>query len=92
LGEHAEELHEETGRRAAELGINRVVFVGKFGKAFCKGFVSAGGDVRSVVPAPDKDSAWDLIRSDLNGFDIILVKGSRAMRMEVMADRILEEN
>jgi len=92
LGKHSAELHEEIGRRAAALGIDKVIFVGKFGKHFCEGFIAAGGDVKSVVAAPDKDSAWDLIRSDLAKFYTILVKGSRVMQMEVMANRILEEN
>ncbi len=39
---------------------------------------------------PDKEDAWDLIGSDVNGFGTILVKGSRLMKMETIANRILE--
>jgi UDP-N-acetylmuramoyl-tripeptide--D-alanyl-D-alanine ligase len=90
LGEKSEELHGRVGMDAAELGIDKVIFVGKFGRFFADGYVSAGGDARSVTLVPDKEDAWDLIGSDVNGFGTILVKGSRLMKMETIANRILE--
>ena len=92
LGEHTERLHEEVGRRSAELGIQRVIFVGAFGRFFSKGFILAGGDRRVLSIVPDKEAAWEVISPDLKNFEIILVKGSRAMKMEFIADRILQEN
>jgi len=92
LGQRGAELHAETGRKAARLGIAGIVFVGNYGKHFHDGFVSGGGDPGAVSLAPDKDTAWRLIQERLDRFETILVKGSRAMRMEVIADRILEEN
>jgi UDP-N-acetylmuramoyl-tripeptide--D-alanyl-D-alanine ligase len=91
LGDKSEELHERVGMDAAELGINKVVFVGRFGRSFADGYVSAGGDAGSVTVVPDKEDAWDQIDSVLNGFGTILVKGSRLMKMETIANRILEE-
>lgn len=92
LGEYAESLHEETGRTAARLGIDRVVFVGAYGRSFSKGFLSAGGDEKALTIALDKEAAWDVIGADVHTFEAILVKGSRVMRMECLADRISQEN
>jgi len=92
LGKQAEELHQAVGHEAARLGISRLIFIGNHGRSFSRGFVSGGGDQRSLTLAPDKESAWELIANDITGFTTILVKGSRVMKMELIADRILEEN
>jgi len=92
LGKHTEEFHEYIGGRAAILGINRLVFVGRYGQFFMNGFASAGGDPKSLTLVPDKETAWDVIRLFAGEFGTILVKGSRMMKMELIADRIVGEN
>jgi UDP-N-acetylmuramoyl-tripeptide--D-alanyl-D-alanine ligase len=92
LGDLAEQLHQDVGRQAARLGVGRLIFVGKYGDSVLQGFISEGGDKRFVIPVPDKEAAWNLIGSDIKKFSTILVKGSRVMKMELLADRILEEN
>jgi UDP-N-acetylmuramoyl-tripeptide--D-alanyl-D-alanine ligase len=92
LGEDSVALHKEIGREAALLGIDRVVFVGSFGPSFAEGFVSAGGNAASLMLAEDKEAAWKVMSPEVGSFGTILVKGSRVMRMEVLADRIVEEN
>ncbi|MBI5252648.1 MAG: UDP-N-acetylmuramoyl-tripeptide--D-alanyl-D-alanine ligase [Desulfomonile tiedjei] len=90
LGEYTEALHAEVGGEAARLGIDRIIFVGSFGKAFASGYAAAGGLSERLTLAGDKDEAWKLIYPDLDRFGAILVKGSRVMKMETMADRIME--
>ena len=92
LGEDAETLHAEVGRTAARLSIARLVFVGEYGRAFVEGFTEAGGDRDSVTWSRDKHEAWKTIEPHLDSFGAILVKGSRVMKMETIADQILEEN
>jgi UDP-N-acetylmuramoyl-tripeptide--D-alanyl-D-alanine ligase len=92
LGEQSARLHEEVGKEAAMLGIDRLIFVGANGRFFADGYISAGGDASAVTLAQDKESAWNAISPDLGNFGSILVKGSRLMKMETVADRILEEN
>ncbi|MFH0821877.1 MAG: UDP-N-acetylmuramoyl-tripeptide--D-alanyl-D-alanine ligase [Pseudomonadota bacterium] len=91
LGPQAEAFHEEIGREAARLHVGRVVFVGDYGPAFEKGFIGAGGDPGSVNVMETAEDAWRLVLPILSGYEVVLVKGSRSMRMEIMADRILEE-
>lgn len=92
LGDQSESLHEEVGREAARLGIDRLIFVGANGQFFADGYIAEGGDAKAVTVAADKESAWNVIGPDLEGFGIILVKGSRFMKMETVADRIIEES
>ncbi len=92
LGELAQTLHEEIGREAARLGIDRLVHVGAFGSAVAEGFVAAGGDKSAVFVAADKEAAWKVIAPTVSSFGAILVKGSRVMRMEMLANLIVGEN
>lgn len=92
LGDQAGPLHSELGRLAAELAVDRVVFVGSFGLEFCEGFTRSGGGSRSVALVADHDEAWQIIQPELGSFDVILVKGSRVMKMENIAELIVKEN
>jgi UDP-N-acetylmuramoyl-tripeptide--D-alanyl-D-alanine ligase len=92
LGDQSARLHEEVGKEAALLGIDRLIFVGANGRFFAEGYIAAGGDANAVTLAQDKESAWNVIGPDVGKFGSILVKGSRLMKMETVADRILEEN
>ncbi len=91
LGERSAELHSEIGALAARLGVTQSVFIGRFSPAFAEGFLRAGGPEAAVSSYSDKDEAWEYIRPMLNNFATILVKGSRFMKMEILADRILGE-
>ena len=92
LGETSEALHRQVGEEAARLGIERLIYVGNFGRAVHEGFIGAGGNELSITVAEDKEAAWNEMAPVIRSFDAILVKGSRVMQMEVLADRILEEN
>lgn len=92
LGDEAEALHKELGREAAILGIDRVLFVGGYGRAVADGFVAAGGRPESIICVQDKEAAWTAVKTEIDRYGAILVKGSRAMRMETLAEAVLEEN
>jgi UDP-N-acetylmuramoyl-tripeptide--D-alanyl-D-alanine ligase len=90
LGSQSELLHSQIGEETARLSIDRIIFIGSFGQAFATGFQAAGGSTDRLILAGDKDEAWSIIGPSIKQFGSILVKGSRAMKMETMADRILE--
>ncbi len=92
LGEHADALHCDLGRNAADLGIDGVVFVGAYRGPFSRGFLEAGGSPAALITAGDKETAWEALNAAVDSYDVILVKGSRLMQMEVIADRIVEKN
>jgi UDP-N-acetylmuramoyl-tripeptide--D-alanyl-D-alanine ligase len=92
LGNDAEALHEDLGKQAATMRISRFVFVGALGRFFERGFLSVSGEAQKVAVVPDKEAAWNAIQPELKTFRAILIKGSRTMKMETLANRILEEN
>lgn len=91
LGEQAATLHEELGSLAARLGVDRVVYVGTYGPSFARGFEDGGGASHGLSLSTDQEAAWRVIRDEAGEYGAILVKGSRAMAMEAIAERILKE-
>ncbi len=91
LGAESYSLHHDIGRLAASLKIDRLIFIGESGRAFADGFFYAKGASGVLSLFDDRDSAWEVIRSEIGAYDRILVKASRAMKMELLAGRILEE-
>jgi len=92
LGPDAASFHEEIGREAARLGIDRMVLVGGQSHAYARGYLSGGGSDKAVTLARDNNEAWEAIREELKLYGAILIKGSRKMKMEELADRIAEES
>ncbi len=90
LGPSAADLHRDIGALAAHLGIAKAIFVGGFGAPFAEGFVHAGGAGDAVCAVSDHEEAWSLVQPILKEYRTILVKGSRSMKMEVLADKIHE--
>jgi len=80
LGGDAETLHEEAGRSARLLGIDRLYTVGTLAQHAAQGF---GAQARQF---PTAEALIEALRDDLAGTDAgqvaLLVKGSRSSRME----------
>ncbi len=84
LGPHADRLHDEVAREALGGGADIVVGVGAFGDALQR---VAPGDQR-VVSGADPDAAWAALCSRLQPDPVILLKGSRGVRLERMVPLI----
>lgn len=90
LGELAAELHHEIGREAAAAGIDRIVLVGELVKATAAGALEGGLPEEAVIHFDDVGAATDELAELLVAGDVILVKGSRRMRLERIV-RALEQ-
>jgi UDP-N-acetylmuramoyl-tripeptide--D-alanyl-D-alanine ligase len=86
LGPHAEEAHEAVGALVASEGIDALVGVGDGGALIAK----AAQGVASVT-VPDAAHAVDEVRSLVRPGDAVLVKASRAVGLEVVAEALLQE-
>ncbi|MFL6076100.1 MAG: UDP-N-acetylmuramoyl-tripeptide--D-alanyl-D-alanine ligase [Mycobacteriales bacterium] len=84
LGDTSEAEHESLGRFAAETGIERVLAVGEDTAGIVR------GDPRAEA-VPDAAAALDLLRRELAPGDVVLVKASRAIKLERLALALLEE-
>jgi UDP-N-acetylmuramoyl-tripeptide--D-alanyl-D-alanine ligase len=86
LGVHHDDAHREIGECAAEFGIDVVVGVGAGGGAIAE--VAARSGVATEL-APDAAGASRLIGEMARSGDAVLVKGSRALALERVADEML---
>lgn len=90
LGDDARTAHEEIGRYAAELDLDQIVLVGEDEAGWMQeGVRSIGG---KAVHLPDQDTALDLLRNTLRSGDVVLVKASRGVQLQQLADALLQPN
>ena len=84
LGENAAAYHDEIGRLVRELGIDCVFAVGPMAKHYTT-HVSAAFWSSALE---DRDSFVELVRAELEPGDVVLVKGSRSVGLEVVAEAL----
>jgi UDP-N-acetylmuramoyl-tripeptide--D-alanyl-D-alanine ligase len=80
LGAHSQAAHQEVGRRVAELGIGQLFAVGKMAPVMACAARDAG--LNRVFEFADVESAGAAIRSFVRPGDLVLLKASRAARLE----------
>jgi UDP-N-acetylmuramoyl-tripeptide--D-alanyl-D-alanine ligase len=86
LGDHAREEHERIGRLAAECGIDVVIAVGVGAQPIADGARTAG--VHTVIQVDDADGALADVSEHARSGDAILVKASRAVGLERVAEAL----
>ena len=86
LGAHSEAAHAEVGRRAAELGIGQLFAVGKMAPVTARAARDAG--LNRVIEFADVDTAVKAVKSFLKTGDVVLLKASRAVRLERIAETL----
>jgi UDP-N-acetylmuramoyl-tripeptide--D-alanyl-D-alanine ligase len=88
LGEASAEAHRETGRLAATLGIDRIFAVGEQAETVAAGATERGMDPAHVFAADSWEKTAERLDRELRGGERVLVKGSRAMRMERIVEHL----
>ena len=92
LGDHSTRLHQESGRAAASAGVQMLVAVGgPAARALADAAVEAGVPVESVSYVETSEEAAAAIVGAVRPGDLVLVKGSRGTRTDVVADRLTAE-
>jgi UDP-N-acetylmuramoyl-tripeptide--D-alanyl-D-alanine ligase len=86
MGAHADRLHDDVARSALDSPVELIVGVGGFADALQR---VAPGDARTLSGA-DPAAAWDAMRSRLSPDAVILLKGSRGVRLERLVPMIAE--
>ncbi|MEX2178696.1 MAG: UDP-N-acetylmuramoyl-tripeptide--D-alanyl-D-alanine ligase [Gemmatimonadaceae bacterium] len=86
LGPTAPALHDEIARAALDAGIDVIAGVGEFALALER----VGAPADRWVGAGDVDGVWDRLASRLRPGAIILLKGSRGVRLERLVPSVTE--
>jgi UDP-N-acetylmuramoyl-tripeptide--D-alanyl-D-alanine ligase len=86
LGEQADRLHDDVARAAMAAKIDLVIGVGAFADALAR---TAPGSHR-VASGSNPEAAWEAARSRLAPDAVILLKGSRGVRLERLIPLISE--
>ena len=89
LGELAAEEHDAIGRLAVRLDVNRLVAVGEAARAVHLGASLEGSWGGESVSVPDAAAALELLRAEVRPGDVVLVKASRAVGLERVAEGLL---
>jgi UDP-N-acetylmuramoyl-tripeptide--D-alanyl-D-alanine ligase len=85
LGEDARRLHAEAGRQARAAGVERLYTLG------CNSASAAEIFGKNGYHFTDYDAMVRTIRADWRGPGLLLVKGSRSMRMERVVEALMVE-
>jgi UDP-N-acetylmuramoyl-tripeptide--D-alanyl-D-alanine ligase len=89
LGAHSEAAHAEVGRRAAELGVGQLFAVGKMAPVTAGAARRAG--LNRVIEFADVEAAVKAVKGFLKAGDVVLLKASRALRLERLAATLKSE-
>lgn len=90
LGESAEAAHREVGRHAATLGLDGLFLIGEMADRVAEGAREGGMDRDRIEIAGDHVALARALAARLGKGDRVLVKGSRAARMERLIQALEE--
>lgn len=85
LGDYEEEGHRLVGQKAKEAGVALLVTVGEKARFIAEGAAFAGMLKESIHICSDKAAALAVLEKALEPHDVVLIKGSRGMKMEEIA-------
>jgi UDP-N-acetylmuramoyl-tripeptide--D-alanyl-D-alanine ligase len=92
LGQESVRLHEACGASAAAAGLAVLITVGGApARALADAAVRAGMPAGAVMHVENSELAADAIVAALKRGDLVLVKGSRGIRTDIVADHIVAE-
>lgn len=86
LGEAAPEMHRQAGREAAKMGFSPIAGVGQLSRDLIAGAAEAGADTQWFESAK---KAAEGVGTELRAGDVLLVKGSRGVGLEVVVESLL---
>lgn len=90
LGSYSEKGHKLVGEKIAELKIDNLIIVGDKSRDIAREAHKNGLKKENIFVFADSQQVGGFLKDKINANDLILVKGSRGMRMELTIERILK--
>ncbi len=87
LGDYADRAHSMIARRAAEVA-RRFVAIGSMAEAMAQEARVAGLPTAAIFATPHRSQAVEWLRNELRPGDVVLVKGSRALRLDELVNEL----
>lgn len=88
LGDQGPRLHQELGRELAASGVHVLVAVGELARHLLEGWHSRAFPAQTALYFRSARDAWSPLWGELRPGDAVLLKGSRAVRLEVITQSI----
>jgi UDP-N-acetylmuramoyl-tripeptide--D-alanyl-D-alanine ligase len=90
LGEQAFALHRRVGEQTAASGLDRLFSVGTLAQDIQAGALAAGMPDERVRHFEGREEVREALRHEVRDGDVILVKGSRGCRMEIIVEDLID--
>jgi UDP-N-acetylmuramoyl-tripeptide--D-alanyl-D-alanine ligase len=87
LGDYAERAHTMIARRAAEVA-QRLVVIGSMAPLMANEAIVAGMSADAIYATPERSVAVEWLKTELQAGDVVLVKGSRALRLDELVNEL----
>jgi UDP-N-acetylmuramoyl-tripeptide--D-alanyl-D-alanine ligase len=91
LGARSDTAHREAGLEAARLGVDYLFLFGREVEALRRGALEGGMPPERTRVFDSKTALVRALQAELDGPAVLLVKGSRAMRMEEVVEGLMRE-
>ena len=88
LGQNAVQMHEEVGGFVAHQGIDQLIACGELGRSLAEGARKAGLDPSHILKVSDARAAAAAMKTMVKPGDTVLIKASRGMKLELVADAL----
>lgn len=88
LGSGAKEFHAELAQLIASRPLAPVVFVGSFAQEMKEAYLSANGSEDVVFATENAEAAYEILREQLTGGELLLIKGSRGVHLELIIEKL----
>lgn len=89
LGAYSEDAHREIGRLVSTLGIDYLVAVGKDARWYIKGIEENQDNKTTAILFDSIDDAKQYIQTLMQKDDVLLFKGSRMMKLDVLVQKLM---
>ena len=89
LGETSSVYHVKVGEFAGLRKFDLFIFYGEMAKFYEKGALSAGADESAIKIFDSKDDIVFFLKGYLKENDVVLIKGSRSMKMEDVVSKLI---